>query len=131
MFFATPAYAQTAAGAGGAGMQDSLLQMAPLIVLFVLFYFLLIRPQQKRAKERQAMIMAVKRGDSVVLSDGVIGKVTRVDEAEVMVEIASGVEVKVVKSMIGEVRTRGEPAPANDQPIAAPARKRPPAKPKS
>ena len=130
MFFATPAFAQTAAG-GAAGMQDQLLSFAPLVVLFVLFYFLLIRTQQKRAKERQAMIMAVKRGDTVVLSDGMIGKVTRVDDAEVMVEIATGVEVKVVKSMVGEVRTRGEPAPANDQPLVSPARKRPPAKPKS
>ena len=133
MFFATPAFAQTAAaGAGSGGVQDMVLQFAPLIILFALFYFMLIRPQQKRAKERTSMIMAVKRGDTVVLSDGVVGKVNRVDETEVMVEIATGVEVKVVKAMIGEVRTRSVPTPANE-PGTAPAKagRRPPAKPKS
>ena len=111
MFFATPAYAQ-AAGAAPGGAQDALLQFAPLVVLFVLFYFLLIRPQQKRAKQHQAQIAAVKRGDTVVLSSGIIGKVTKVEDTEVQVEIASGVNVKVVKAMISDVRTRGEPAPA-------------------
>jgi preprotein translocase subunit YajC len=113
MLFATPAYAQ-AAGAPAGGMEGALLQFAPLIVLFVLFYFLLIRPQQKRAKEHQATIAAVKRGDTVVMSSGMIGKVTKVEDAEVQVEIAPGVNVKVVKAMIQDVRTRGEPAPAND-----------------
>ena len=133
MLFATPALAQTAAGAGaGGGIQEQLISFAPLVILFVLFYFLLIRPQQKRAKERTSMIMAVKRGDTVVLSDGVIGKVSRVDEAEVLVEIATGVEVKVVKSMVGEVRTRGVPAAANEAgPAPAKPARRTPAKPKS
>ncbi len=98
----------------GSSPQDMLIQFAPIALLVVLFYFLLIRPQQRRAKEHQAMIGGVKRGDTVVLSNGMIGKVSRVEEAEVGVEIAQGVTVKVVKSMIGEVRTRGEPAPAND-----------------
>jgi preprotein translocase subunit YajC len=113
MLFATPAFAQTAGAASG-GPQDAILQFAPLVLLFVLFYFLLIRPQQKRAKEHQALVAGVKRGDTVVLNSGVIGKVTRVDETEVQVEIATGVNVKVVKTMISDVRTRGEPAPAND-----------------
>jgi preprotein translocase subunit YajC len=82
--------------------------------LVALFYFLIIRPQQTRARDHRTAISAVKRNDSVVLSSGVIGKVVRVEEAEVGVEIAQGVTVKVVKSMIAEVRTRGEPAPAND-----------------
>jgi preprotein translocase subunit YajC len=114
--FATPAMAQTAAsGAGGAGgLQGTVLQFAPLILIFVLFYFMMIRPQQKRAKEHQAMLGAVKRGDTVVMSSGIIGKVSKVEDAEVTVEIAPTVNVKVIKSMISEVRTRGEPAPAND-----------------
>jgi preprotein translocase subunit YajC len=113
MFFATPAYA-AAAAPGPGGAQDALLQFAPLIILFVLFYFLLIRPQQKRAKQHQATIAAVKRGDTVVLSSGIVGKVSKVEDAEVQVEIAPGVNVKVIKAMISDVRTRGEPAPAND-----------------
>ncbi|HEX8570923.1 MAG TPA: preprotein translocase subunit YajC [Caulobacteraceae bacterium] len=114
--FASEAFAQTAPGAatGAGGPQDLLLQFLPLVALMVLFYFLLIRPQQRRAKQHRAMIEAVKRGDTVVLSSGVIGKVTRVDETEVQVEIATGTNVRVMKGMIGDVRTRGEPAPAND-----------------
>ena len=111
--FATPAFAQTAGAAAG-GPQEMLLQFLPLIALGVLFYFLMIRPQQKRVKQHQQMIGALKRGDQVVLNDGVIGKVVRVEDREVGVEIATGVTVKVVKTMIGEVRVRGEPAPAND-----------------
>ena len=112
MFFATPAYAQTA---GGSTDPAALIQTFGLpIILFVLFYFLMIRPQQRRQKEHQAQIKAVKRGDTVVLSSGVIGKVSRVDETEVQLEIATGVTIKVVKAMIADVRTRGEPAPAND-----------------
>jgi len=84
------------------------------IALIVLFYFLMIRPQQKRMKQHQAMIGALKRGDTVVLSSGMIGKVVRVEDKEVGLEVASGVTVKVVRSMIADVRARGEPAPAND-----------------
>ena len=84
------------------------------IALIVLFYFLMIRPQQKRAKQHQNMLAALKRGDSVVLSSSMIGKVVRVEEKEVGLEVATGVTVKVIKGMIADVRTRGEPAPAND-----------------
>ena len=84
--------------------------LLPLLLLFVLFYFMLIRPQQKRMKEHQTMIAAIKRGDTVVLPSGVIGKVMRVEDAEVGVEIAQGVTVKVVKGMITEVRAKGQPA---------------------
>jgi len=97
------------------GPQDILIQIAPLVLLFVLFYFMLIRPQQKRAKDHQAMVAALKRGDSVVLSSGVIGKVVRVEDAEVGVEVAQGVTVKVVKAMITEVRAKGTPVSANDK----------------
>jgi preprotein translocase subunit YajC len=113
--FASEAFAQTVAPAGaGGGPQDLLLQFLPLVALLVLFYFLLIRPQQRRLKQHRDMISAVKRGDTVVLPSGVIGKVTRVDEAEAHVEIAPNTNVRVVKTMISEVRTRGDPAPAND-----------------
>ncbi len=116
MFFATPAMAQTttAAGAASGGGAAALIQFLPIIGLIVLFYFLMIRPQQRRVKQHQEMVQAVKRGDTVVLNSGVIGKVTKVEDAEVALEIAQGVNVKVVKSMISDVRTRGEPAPAND-----------------
>jgi preprotein translocase subunit YajC len=116
--FATPAFAQAASGAaaaGGGGMQGFLLQIAPIIVIFILFYWLLIRPQQQRAKEHQERIKAVKRGETVVLSNGMVGKITRVEETDAMVEIASGVNVRVVKSMIHDIRSRAEPAaPAAD-----------------
>ena len=116
MFFATPAMAQTttAAGAASGGGAAALIQFLPIVGLIVLFYFLMIRPQQRRVKQHQEMVQAVKRGDTVVLNSGVIGKVTKVEDAEVALEIAQGVNVKVVKSMISDVRTRGEPAPAND-----------------
>lgn len=92
----------------------AIVNFAPFILIFVMFYFLLIRPQQKRAKQHAAMIAATKRGDNVVLSNGMIGKVTRVEDAEVMVEIAQGVNVRVVKSMIAEIRDRTGVA-ANDK----------------
>lgn len=84
------------------------------ILLIVLFYFLMIRPQQKRMKQHQTMLSNLKRGDQVVLSSGMIGKIVRVEDKEVGLEIASGVTVKVIKGMISDVRSKGEPAPAND-----------------
>lgn len=110
--FATPAYAQAAGGA--AGVSPNIMSFVMLGGMFVLFYFLLIRPQQQRAKKHAAMIAAVKRGDTVVLSSGTIGKVVRVEDAEVGVEIAQGVTVKVIKTMIADVRIKGQPAAAND-----------------
>jgi preprotein translocase subunit YajC len=85
------------------------------VLLIVLFYFLMIRPQQQRVKKHQETLAALKRGDTVVLSSGLIGKVVRVEDAEVGLEIATGVTVKVVKAMVADVRTRGEPAAANDK----------------
>ncbi|WP_309628558.1 preprotein translocase subunit YajC [Brevundimonas sp.] len=98
---------------GEGGLVAMIVQFLPFVAIFVLFYFLLIRPQQKRAKEHAALIAAVKRGDTVVLSSGMIGKVTRVEEAEVNIEIAPSVNVRVVKGMIAEVRNRTAIA-AND-----------------
>ncbi len=90
-----------------------LVQFAPLLLIFVIFYFLLIRPQTRRVKEHQGMIAAVKRNDIAVTSGGLIGKVTKVDEAEIELEIATGTRVRVVKSMLSEVRPHGA-KPAND-----------------
>ena len=106
----TPAFAQSAAAPGGS---DILVQMLPFVLIFIIMYFLLIRPQQKRVKAHQEMIKNVRRGDTVVLNSGMIGKVTKViDDNEAEVEIADNVKVKVIKSMIADVRNKTEPAPA-------------------
>ena len=107
--FISPAYAQTAGGPGGG--QAALMQFLPLVFIFVIFYFLMIRPQQRRMKEHRAMIDAVKKGDTVVTAGGLIGKVTRVQDSEVEVEVAPNVKVRVVKSTLSSV---GAPAVAND-----------------
>jgi preprotein translocase subunit YajC len=112
--FATPAFAQVPGAAGG-NMNEMLIQFLPLVALVILFYFLMIRPQQKRAKQHQDTLNNLKRGDIIVLSSGLIGKIVRVEDKEVGVEVATGVTVKVVKSMVADVRSRGEPAPANDK----------------
>ncbi|ANF54200.1 preprotein translocase subunit YajC [Brevundimonas diminuta] len=96
------------------GLMALVVQIAPIVAIFILFYFLMIRPQQKRMKAHQALIAGVKRGDEVVLSNGMVGKVTRVEDAEAMVEISQGVNVRVVKAMIAEVRNRTAIA-ANDK----------------
>lgn len=96
------------------GLMALFVQIAPIVAIFILFYFLMIRPQQKRMKAHQALIASVKRGDEVVLSNGMVGKVTRVEDAEAMVEISQGVNVRVVKAMIAEVRNRTAIA-ANDK----------------
>jgi preprotein translocase subunit YajC len=102
----TPAYAQ--AGGGGA---DMMLQIVPILLMFVIFYFLLFRPQQQRMKQHRTMIDAVKRNDTVVMSSGIIGKVTKtMENGEIEVEIAPNTRVKVVKAMLADVRTKGEPA---------------------
>ena len=111
--FASPAYAQVA-GQPAAGGAAIFLQMAPLVLIFVVFYFLLIRPQQKRLKDQRATIDATKKGDTVVTGGGLIGRVTRVDDAEVEIEIAQGVRVRAVKSTLADVRPAGGTKPAND-----------------
>ena len=103
----TPAFAQ-AAGTGGSG--DIILQLVPFLLIFVIMWFLIIRPQQRRVKDHQEMVRNVRRGDTVVTSGGIVGKVTKAtDDPELEVEIADGVRVKLVRSMISEVRTKGEP----------------------
>ena len=104
--------------AGAAGTDNPLITFLPLLVLLPAMYFFMFRPQSQRAKKHQALLAALKRNDTVVLSSGIIGKVTRIEDQEVMLEIASGVNVRVVKAMITEVRVKGEPAPANDSKAA-------------
>ncbi len=105
--FVTPAYAQ-AAGAGSA-----FASFVPLILIFAIMYFLLIRPQQKKLKEHKAMVEALRRGDQVLTQGGILGKVVKVNDDGVLeVEIADGVKVKVMRSSISQVMSKTEPAAA-------------------
>lgn len=101
-----------------AGPFGTLIFFVPVIILF---YFMLIRPQQKAMKAHQALVAGLKRGDTVVMSNGMIGKVTRVENDEAMVEIAQGVNVRVVKAMITQVRDRTAVAANDAKPVAAKA----------
>ncbi|WP_435259201.1 preprotein translocase subunit YajC [Thioclava sp. FR2] len=105
--FATPAFAQAAQGGGAAAFTS----FVPLILIFGIMYFLLIRPQQKKMKEHRSMVEALRRGDQVLTQGGIIGKVTHVNEDNtVVVEIADGVKVKIVKQTIAQVMNKTEPA---------------------
>ena len=110
--FISPAYAQAAGGAEQSGIAG-FLGLAPLFLVFVVFYFLMIRPQQRRMKTLQNAVAAVKKGDSVVTAGGLVGKVTKVEDAFVEVEIAPNTRVKVVKATLAEVTPLGS-KPAND-----------------
>jgi preprotein translocase subunit YajC len=102
----TPAYAQGAT----AGGSEMLVQLLPFVAIFVIMYFLILRPQQKRVKQHQEMVKNLRRGDNVVTSGGTLGKVTKVvDDDQIEIEIADGVRVRQMKSMVSEVRTKGEP----------------------
>ncbi|ALA19223.1 preprotein translocase subunit YajC [Chelatococcus sp. CO-6] len=106
----TPAFAQSAGSAGGG---DMLIQLVPFILIFVIMWFLIIRPQQRRVKAHQEMIKNVRRGDTIVTSGGLVAKVTKVvDDGEIEVEIAEGVKARLVRGMISEVRSKSEPVKA-------------------
>jgi len=107
--FITPAHAQSLfGGAGGEG--GMLIQLAPFALIFVIMYFLILRPQQKRVKTHQEMVKAVRRGDTVITNGGLIGKVTKVvDDEQIEIEIADGVRIRQVRSMVSDVRAKGEP----------------------
>lgn len=107
--FVTPAYAQAAAAGGTAG---GLISFVPILLIFLIMYFLMIRPQQKKMKEHKAMIEALRRGDQVVTSGGMIGKVVKVADNELEVELAQNVKVRVVRSTIASVISKTEPAEA-------------------
>ncbi len=113
--FIEPVFAQAA---GGASMLTNIL---PLVLIFVVFYFLLIRPQQKKVKQHKAMIDALRRGDRVITSGGLIGTVSKViDEGEVEVTVAPEVKVRIIRSMIQDVRSKTEPV--SDQSAASKAK---------
>lgn len=111
--FISPAYAQTV-GAGGSEMIVSLL---PFVLIFIIMWFLIIRPQRTQAKKREEMLKNIRRNDTIITGGGVIAKVTKVveGEPELEVEIAQGVKVKLLRSMVADVRVKGEPVAANDQ----------------
>jgi len=111
--FISNAYAQTA-GAAPDPMTAILVQLAPIAMIVAVFYFLVIRPGQQRLKAHQDLIKALQRGDTIVTSGGLIGKVKSVADDELRVELAPNVEVRVVRSSVAEVRNKGAPAPAND-----------------
>ncbi len=111
--FITPAYAQAA---GSPGMGDLFGMVLPLLMIMVVFYFLLIRPQQKKAKEHQELLKKIARGDTVITSGGLIGKVTKiVDDHELQVEVGDNVKVRVLRSGISDVRAKGEPVKAESK----------------
>lgn len=112
--FVTPAYAQ---GVGAAGGPDLIMSLLPFLLIFVIMYFLIIRPQRKAMKDREAMLNAVRRNDTVVTGGGIVGKVSKViDDNELEVEIAAGTKIRVLRSMLADVRVKGEPVAANDAP---------------
>lgn len=110
--FVSPAWAQGAGGGGLGGME----QLLPLVLIFVVFYFLLIRPQQKKAKVHREMLGNLRRGDRIVTNGGLIGTITRVpNETELIVEVADGVKVRVLRGMIAESLSKTDPAPAKSK----------------
>jgi preprotein translocase subunit YajC len=106
----TPAFAQGIGGASG-GATDVLVQVAPFALIIIIMYFLIMRPQQKRQRQHAELIKNVRRGDTIVMTGGLIGKVTKVfdDVGEIEMEISPNVKIRVVRSMIADVRAKGEP----------------------
>jgi preprotein translocase subunit YajC len=103
--FITPAYAQAAGGGN-----DMIMSLLPFVGIFVIMYFLILRPQQKRVKAHQELVKNVRRGDTVVTSGGIVAKVTKViDDDQIEIEIAEGVRARQVRSMVSDVRAKGEP----------------------
>jgi len=106
--FISPAYAQ----GGPAGGSEMFMQLLPLVLIFVIMYLLILRPQQRRQKQHQEMLKNIRRGDTIVTSGGLIGRVTKKvddDATEIEIEIADGLRVRQSRSMISDVRARGEP----------------------
>jgi preprotein translocase subunit YajC len=107
----TPAYAQGLPfGLGGSDTTGMITSLMPLILIVVIMYFLVLRPQQQRAKQHREMVKALRRGDTVVTSGGLVGKVTKVvDDDQIEIEIADGVRVRQMRAMVTDVRAKGEP----------------------
>jgi preprotein translocase subunit YajC len=108
--FGSPAFAQGLFGGGAGGDGGMLMSLLPFVLIFVIMYFLILRPQQKRVKTHQEMVKNVRRGDTVVTNGGLIGKVTKViDEDQIEIEIADEVRIRQLRAMLSEVRAKGEP----------------------
>ncbi|MCG6205897.1 preprotein translocase subunit YajC [Rhodopseudomonas sp. HC1] len=106
--FVTPAYAQAAAAGGDAN--SMLMSLLPFALIFVIMYFLILRPQQRKVKEHAELVKNVRRGDTIITSGGLVGKVTKVvDDDQIEFEVADGVRVRQMRQMITGVRTKGEP----------------------
>jgi preprotein translocase subunit YajC len=105
--FISSAFAQTAPAAAGGDMQSTLMSMLPLVLMFVVLYFVMIRPQMKKQKEHRAMLDALTKGDEVVTAGGVLGKVAKLGESYVGLEVASGVEVQIQRSAVVQVLPKG------------------------
>jgi preprotein translocase subunit YajC len=107
----TPAYAQGSLFGGGAGGDGGMLMsLLPFVLIFVIMYFLILRPQQKRVKQHQEMVKNVRRGDTVITNGGLVGKVTKViDDDQIEIEIADDVRIRQLRSMLTDVRAKGEP----------------------
>jgi preprotein translocase subunit YajC len=116
----SPAYAQAAGATPGFGLAE----LMPLVIIFVVFYVLLIRPQQRKVKAHREMVEGVRRGDTVVTGGGIVGKVIKVGEGDdITVEIAEGVKIQVVRSTLADVRNRTEPAKPTGGEAVAPSQK--------
>src|SRR5262250_3602669 len=109
--FITPAFAQGSLFGGGAGGDGGMLMsLLPFVLIFVIMYFLILRPQQKRAKQHQEMVKNVRRGDTVITNGGLVGKVTKViDDDQLEIEIADDVRIRQMRQMVTDVRAKGEP----------------------
>jgi preprotein translocase subunit YajC len=119
----TAAFAQTSSAAP-AGATDTLVQLVPIVAMIAIVYFVLWRPQQRRAKEQRALVQSARRGDVIVTTGGLIGKVTKsVDDNEVEFEIAPNIRVRLARSGIAEVRAKGEPVKDTPPPSKMPAKK--------
>jgi preprotein translocase subunit YajC len=106
--FISSAFAQTApAAAAGGDMQSSLMSMLPLVLMFVVLYFVMIRPQMKKQKEHKAMIDAIAKGDEVVTAGGMLGKVSKLGDSYVGLEVANGVEIQIQRSAVVQVLPKG------------------------
>jgi preprotein translocase subunit YajC len=105
--FISQAFAQTAPAAAGGGAESTLFSLLPLVLMFVVLYFIMIRPQMKRQKEHKAMVEALAKGDEVITGGGMLGKVSKLGESYLHVEIANGVEIQVQRSAIVQVLPKG------------------------
>jgi len=105
--FISSAFAQTAPAAAGGDMQSSLMGMLPLVLMFVVLYFVMIRPQMKKAKEHKSMVESLAKGDEVVTAGGVLGKVSKLGDSFLGLEIANGVEIQIQRSAVVQVLPKG------------------------